>query len=154
MTALLEVSKRALDSIPNVELITFLFIIFTLFYGKKVILAALAFTGLEIAFWGPHVWVVMYLYMWPLLILVVDSTRKHAHHMFYCILAGFFGLFFGLLCSPVYLFIGGPSTMLAWWIAGIPFDVIHGISNFLICLILYRPACYIISLLKKGSPGS
>ena len=29
--------------------------------------------------------------------------------------------------------------MFNWWIAGIPFDLIHGASNFLIMLLLYKP---------------
>lgn len=26
-----------------------------------------------------------------------------------------------------------------WWVAGIPWDIVHGVSNFIICLVLYRP---------------
>ena len=147
MVALLEVSKRALDSLPNVELITFWFIMFTLFYGKKVILAAFAFTGIDVVFWGPHAWTIMYLYMWPLLILIVNATRKHENVWFYSILASAYGLSFGFLCSLVYLFIGGPSMMFTWWIAGIPFDVLHGVSNFFICLLLYKPVRHIMQQL-------
>ena len=36
--------------------------------------------------------------------------------------------------------------MFAWWVAGIPFDLIHGISNFAIMLALYRP---ISNLLRR-----
>lgn len=46
---------------------------------------------------------------------------------------------FGGLCSLVYLGFGGIKTAFAWWIAGIPYDILHGISNFVLMLILYRP---------------
>jgi energy-coupling factor transport system substrate-specific component len=29
--------------------------------------------------------------------------------------------------------------MCSWWIAGIPFDLIHGAANFVIMLLLYKP---------------
>lgn len=139
MLAMLETVKRALDFVPNVELITLLFILFTLHFGLKTLPVAVAFTFLETAFWGVHNWVIMYLYMWPSLILIVYLTRKHAGHLFYCILSALYGLFFGALCSIPYLVAGGPAAAFSWWIAGIPYDIIHCISNFLLCLLLYRP---------------
>lgn len=53
--------------------------------------------------------------------------------------SGIYGLMFGGLCSLVYLGFGGIKTAFAWWIAGIPYDILHGISNFVLMLILYRP---------------
>ncbi len=139
MLALLEAGKRALDAVPNVEVITILLIIFTLYYGRKTLIVAVAFTACEIAFWGIHVWIIMYLYVWPLLILVTAKLGRGRPLLVYSLLAGFFGLCFGGLCSIPYLFIGGPLTMFSWWIAGIPLDIVHAVSNFLICLILFKP---------------
>ena len=81
----------------------------------------------------------MYLYAWPMLALVTWFVRKKDSVMLYSVISGLFGLFFGALCSIPYLFIGGPSMMFSWWIAGIPFDLIHGASNFVIMLLLYKP---------------
>ena len=139
MLAMLEAVKRVLDFLPNVELITLLFILFTLHFGLRTLLVAVAFTLLETTFWGIHNWVIMYLYIWPLLILIVHFTRQHAGIWFYCILSAVYGLFFGALCSIPYLVAGGPGTAIAWWIAGIPYDIIHCISNFTLCLLLYKP---------------
>lgn len=146
MVALLEASKRLLDNLPNVELITFLLIMFTIFFGKKVIAAAVAFTFLEIAWWGVHVWVIMYLYVWPLLILLTDRLHRRilargetVSPAPFAALAAAFGLGFGAMCSLPYLAIGGPVMMFTWWVAGIPYDILHCISNLLICLLLFRP---------------
>ena len=38
------------------------------------------------------------------------------------------------MCSIPYLFIGGIHTAFAWWVSGIPFDMIHGVSNFVRCV--------------------
>ena len=62
----------------------------------------------------------------------------------FSILAAAFGLFFGALCAIVYLFIGGPNLMISWWISGIPFDILHGISNFWMVFLLYRPVCKVM----------
>ncbi len=141
LLGLMEAGKRMLDFLPNVEVITLLFIIYAIWLDKKAYILAVAFTMLETMVWGVHNWVVMYLYMWPLLITVVRLRKRRGEvtHGFCCILAGVFGLFFGALCSIPYWFIGGPSMAFTWWVAGIPYDVIHCVSNFLICLILFRP---------------
>lgn len=67
MIATLEAAKLSLSFIPNVELVTFLLILYTLAFGKKVLYAAFAFVGVECLIWGMGIWVIMYLYIWPLL---------------------------------------------------------------------------------------
>ncbi len=140
--AILEISKVAFDFLPNVELVTLLFIVYTISFGRKTILVALGFVGIECAIKGVSIWVLMYLYVWPLLIMIVDiAKRRNRGHIFYCILSGLFGLFFGAFCIVPYLITGGPIMAYTWWIAGIPYDIIHGVSNFIICLVLFRPLC-------------
>ena len=142
MLALIETGKRALDFLPNIEVVTLLFIVFTLSYGLKTIVVAVSFTFFETAVYGFNNWVIMYLYMWPLLIVIVYATRRHAGLWFYSILSGLYGLFFGLLCSIPYLVVGGPTLAFTWWIAGIPYDIIHCVGNFALCLALYKPLTF------------
>ncbi len=151
MLAVIEVAKRSLEFIPNVELVTLLFILFALHFGKKVILVAIAFTGVETMVWGINTWNVMYLYIWPLLVLIVDLTRKHASYWYYCFLSAFYGLFFGALCSIPYFFIGGIVTQFTWWVAGIPYDILHGISNFILCLVLFKPLDFALKKVKYST---
>ena len=143
--AILEASKLALDLLPNIEVVTLLFIIYTIFYGRKTILVAIGFTAIECFLKGFNVWSFMYLYIWPLLIIIVFYANRHkAGYLFYCLLSGFFGLFFGMFCSIPYLFIGGWSMAVTWWIAGIPYDIIHCVSNLILCLMLFKPLCMIM----------
>ncbi|MDE6127681.1 MAG: hypothetical protein K2G16_00620 [Lachnospiraceae bacterium] len=147
MTAIIEVSKLALSFLPNVELVTFWIIMFTLFLGPKTIYAILAFILIEISLYGIHTWVIMYLYMWPFLSLVVYLCRKNDSVWFYSILSGFFGLSFGAFCALPYVVIGavgggirsGLIMAFNWWVAGIPYDIIHGIANTALMLTLYHP---------------
>lgn len=106
MTAVIEVSKLALSFLPNIELVTFWIIMFTLFLGPKTIYAIAAFILIEISLYGVQTWVIMYLYMWPILSLAVYLCRKNDSVWFYSILSGFFGLLFGAFCSLPYMVIG------------------------------------------------
>ena len=157
MTAVIEVSKLALSFLPNIELVTFWIIMFTLFLGPKTVYAILVFILIEISLYGIHTWVIMYLYMWPLLALVVYLCRKNDSVWFYSILSGFFGLFFGAFCSLPYIAIGavdgdirsGLVMAFNWWVAGIPYDILHGIANTILMFTLYRP---VRMLLKRLIP--
>lgn len=139
MIASLEAVKLGLAFLPNVELVTLFIILFTRKAGGKTYFVVAIFVLIECLIWGFGIWSVSYLFVWPLLVLLVQLLKRFDSRIVYCILSGFFGLLFGGLCSLVYIFISGPSTALAWWIAGIPWDIAHGASNFLLCFLLYNP---------------
>ena len=147
--AIIEVCKLVMQGLPNIEVTSFFVILFTLVLGNKMLLVVPAFTLIEGCVYGFGLWWVMYLYAWPLLALITWFVRKKDSVMLYSIISGLFGLFFGALCSIPYLFIGGPSMMFSWWIAGIPFDLIHGASNFVIMLLLYKPTRRIMDRINE-----
>ena len=88
--------------------------------------------------------------MWPLLALVTLAFRRVDSLLFFSILSGFFGLFFGALCAIPYLFAGGAAAAFAYWISGLPFDLIHCGGNFAVCLVLYKPLRRVIGRLTSG----
>ena len=139
MVAIIESCKIALSFLPNVETTTFWLILFTLFFGWRIVFVVPVFILLEVSMYGPHLWVIMYAYIWPLLALLTYLLRKQESVWVFCVLAGGFGLCFGALCSIPYFFIGGAKTAFAWWVAGIPYDLIHCVSNFLLCRVLFLP---------------
>lgn len=139
MIATIEVTKNALAFLPNVELVTLLFIIYTLTFGWKVLLVVPAFILLEGCIYGFGLWWVMYLYVWPLLVLLTWLFRREESVWFWCVLSGAFGLCFGALCAiPCYIG-GGIAAGFSWWVAGIPYDILHCISNFVLCMVLFKP---------------
>ena len=140
LTALLETAKFALNAIANVELITLLVIVLTRKYDGRLMMAVvLLFTLLETLWWGLSIWTATYFYVWPILVLLTALFRKQDTVLFWSILAAFYGLFFGVLCSLTTLVIGGWQAAVAWWIAGIPYDLVHCAANFILCFLLYRP---------------
>ena len=154
MLATIEAVKLALGFIPGVELVTLLIILYTLFFEKKVLYIIPAFILIEGVIYGFGIWWVIYAYIWPLLILLTYQFRKQQSVWFWSVFSGFFGLLFGALCSIVYLFVGGPKMAFAWWVAGIPTDILHGISNFVICAILFNPLNLALKKLRNYTePG-
>lgn len=139
MTTLLIVSVHALAPLPNVEPVTVLVILFTLSRGRKVGYILAAYLLLEGCWYGFGLWWIMYAYIWPFLALLTWLLRRQRSVWFWSLVAGAFGLFFGAMCSIPYLFIGGPSMAFTWWVAGIPYDLIHCLSNAILCMVLFHP---------------
>lgn len=148
MLASIEVVKSALSFIAGVEMVTLLFILYTLYFRKKMVYLLLCFYLTEGVLYGFGIWWFAYLYIWALLVWLVYLFRKRKSVWFWSVLSGLFGLSFGLLCSFMSLFAGGIKVAVSWWIAGIPTDILHGISNFVICLVLFKPLDRVFSRVK------
>lgn len=147
MVAVIEACKYALLALPNIELTSFWLIIFTLFFGWKIVFVVPVFILVEGSMFGMSLWWIMYLYAWPILVGVTYIFRKVDSAWFFAIISSIFGFSFGFLCSFPYFFIGASSggigngfhMMITWWIAGIPWDLVHGVGNFALMLVLYKP---------------
>lgn len=149
MVASIEVAKLALSFLPNVELVSFLLMVYTLFFGSRIFFVIAAFVLIEGCMYGFGTWWIMYLYIWPLLAGLTLLFRRKESVWFWSIFSGVFGLFYGALCSLTYLVIGGPHMAFTWWVAGIPYDLIHCVSNFVLCFILFRPLYTILNRLRR-----
>ena len=140
MTAIIYACKVALESIPNVELVSFLTIMYAITFGIDAIFAVTVFNMLELVQWGPGTWWISYLYVWPLLavITIVFKKKLGSEPLYWAILSGVFGLFFGSLFAVLYIPIDVKYAA-TYFISGLPYDVLHCISNFIIMLILFKP---------------
>lgn len=146
LSAVLYIAKVALEFLPNVELISFLIIIYTLVFGAEALLIVTIFNLFELIQWGFGIWWVSYLYVWPLLVLITMFIKKlliaggHTKEEFvlWAVVSGSFGLLFGSLFAMAYLPVN-PAYALSYWISGLPWDVWHGISNFVIMLFAGKP---------------
>ncbi len=156
MVAVIEVCKIALMGLPNIELTTFWIIMFTIFFGSKILFVIPVFILLEGCMFGFGTWWVMYLYIWPSLALVAWRCRRQESVWFWSILSALYGLFFGFFCAIPYVVIGavdgglksGLYAGFTWWVAGIPFDLSHCGGNLVLMLILYRPVRLVMKRAK------
>lgn len=139
LAGLLFVVQIALMHLPNIELVSLLTILYTCIFGKQIIVILAVFIMLEGLVYGFGIWWISYLYIWYLLAGGAWLLRKmQSPDWGYAVLSGMFGLSFGFLCSIPYLS-GGIGAGISWWISGILFDIIHGISNLVIAFVLFRP---------------
>ena len=74
--ALMVAGKECLRLIPNVHPVTLLLLLATAVYGAKALYPAFGFALLEIALYGAGIWNLMYLYVWPLAVLVALPFRQ------------------------------------------------------------------------------
>lgn len=156
MVAVIEVCKAALSFLPNIELTTFWLIMFTLVFGKRTVFAVPVFILIEGCIYGFGLWWAMYLYIWPLLVLLVWIFKKQQSVWFWAILSSLFGLSFGFLCAASMVVVGladgirsGLIAGFTWWVAGIPWDIVHGVSNFVLMLVLYYPVKSVMKRFKS-----
>lgn len=148
LAALLLAVQVGLAFLPNIELVTVLLIVYAKVFGKKALYPLYTFVLLEGLIYGFGIWWFSYLYVWAVLVAAAGLLKKQKSPLFWTLAAGIFGLCFGALTSIPYLFIGGLQMAWAYFINGIPFDLLHCFGNCVTTFILYRPLLYV---LKQGT---
>lgn len=150
--AMMYASKMAMELLPNIHLLGVFTVAITVVYRQKALYPIYIYVLLNGLFAGFNTWWVPYLYIWTLLwgatMLLPRSLPKKARPLIYMSLCALHGFLFGTLYAPAQALFFGLSfdATIAWIIAGLPYDAIHGVSNF-VCGILI---CPIISVLKKA----
>ena len=146
LSASITAGKLALSFIPNIEIVTLLFIVYTVSFGlKRSLLASVVFVTVEILIYGFSTWVIGYFFVWPVLIFVTWMMRNRVKSEFgYAAVAGVHGLMFGAFFAVFESFFYGWAYGFSYWWRGILVDVIHGASNYIIVLLLFNPLSRII----------
>lgn len=141
MSATATTGKLILSFLPNVEVVTLIFMVYTTSIGiKKTLPAAVIFSTTEVLIYGLSTWLLGYYIIWPLLIIIVHYLNKSLKSEYiYALIAGLFGLSCGLIFAAVESVFYGYMYGLTYWIRGLPYDIVHGISNFVIVLVLFEP---------------
>ena len=119
MGALLVVSKQAMSGLPNLEPVSLLIILFALELPWETPGAITVFILLQGVLYGFGLWWVMYLYVWYLLALLAWLLRRMDYAFFWAVLSG------------------------------LSYDALHGIGNFVLMLLLYRPLRRALQMAKK-----
>ncbi len=146
--ALLALGQWVMQGLPNIEPVSLLLMVYAYKFGYKTLISTYVFVGLELLLFGFNVWNIMYLYVWAILVLVVMPFRKIRKAWLFALIGGIFGMSFGTLCSVPYFFAMGPEFAFSWIAGGITFDMIHGIGNFAIILVLYIPLTKALDRIK------
>jgi len=151
MCALMFAGKEVMNALPNIHPVMLLILLCVRVYGGMAIYPVIGFVLLELSIYGLGIWSITYLYVWPLAVLLALPFRKKESRLFWAVFAGLFGLMFGALTASYTVILSGFKAAVAYWVAGIPFDVIHCVSNFVICYILLPPLTGLIQKLRQAS---
>ena len=155
--AIMYASKFIMELIPNVHLLGVFTVAFAVVYRKKALYPIYIFVLLTGIFSGFASWWISYLYIWTVLwgavMLLPKGMPKKVQPIVYMAVCSAHGFLYGTLYAPVQAILFGLSfkRMIAWIIAGFPWDCIHGISNFF-CGILIVPTILTLRL-AEGNAG-
>lgn len=133
--ALMYASKVIMEMAPNIHLLGVFIAAFTVVYRKKALYPIYIFVLLNGMFCGFAGWWIPYLYIWTVLwamvMLLPQNMPKKVRPFAYMTVCALHGFLYGTLYAPVQAVLYGLNFkgMLAWILAGLPFDLIHGVSN-------------------------
>lgn len=152
--AVMYASKIIMEIAPNIHLLGVFTIAYTVVYRKKALYPIYTYVFLNGIFSGFATWWIPYLYLWTVLwgavMLLPQKMPAKLAPIVYMAVCAAHGFLFGTLYAPAQAILYGLSFqgMIAWIIAGFPFDCIHGVSNFF-CGILIVPLISILRLAEK-----
>lgn len=132
-------AKVAMSGLANIEPVSLMVMLFAVVFGWKALYPIYLYVLMEVMLYGINLWNLNYLYVWAILAMAAMAMKRLRHPLWWALLSGVFGMAFGLLCSPVYIAIGGVDFAIRWWLSGIAFDIPHAIGNFVFALVLFVP---------------
>lgn len=148
-------SKIIMEAAPNIHLLGVFTIAITVVYRKKALYPIYTYVLLNGVLGGFAAWWIPYLYLWTILwgvtMLLPKNMPKAVKPIIYMVVNACHGFLFGILYAPVQAILFGLDfeRMIAWIIAGFPFDLIHGVSNFF-CGILIVPIISVLQRIEKN----
>lgn len=129
---------------------------YTVVYRRKALYPIYIYVLINGIFCGFAAWWFAYLYVWLILwgavMLLPRDMPKKIRPAVYMAVCAAHGFLFGTLCAPAQALLFGLNFegMAAWIVAGLPFDVIHGVSNFL-CGALIMPVVFALRLAEQNA---
>ncbi len=153
--AVMYASKLIMEVLPNIHLIGVFIVAITVVYRKKALYPIYIFVFLTGLLGGFNMWWIPYLYIWTVIwagaMLLPKNLPPKAAPIIYAIVCSLHGFLYGVIYAPAQALMFGLDFkgMVAWIVAGLPYDLIHGISNFISGLILIVPIISILKIAEK-----
>lgn len=153
--AVMFASKLIMEIVPNVHLLGVFTVAMTVVYRQKALWPIYIFVFILGIFNGFATWWIPYLYLWSVLwamtMLLPKKMPVWLKPIVYALVCALHGFLYGTLYAPSQALLFGLDFdgMIAWIIAGLPWDSIHGVSNFVCGLLLICPIIKILSHSEK-----
>lgn len=135
-------SKLLMEALPNFHLLGTLITAYTIVYRKDALKPIYIFVLLSGIIYGFSAWWFAYLYIWAILwgmvMLLPKNMKPKIAVPVYMIVSGLHGILYGTLYAPAQAVIFGYDfkTMLAWIVAGFPFDIMHCVGNMVLGILI------------------
>ena len=145
------ISKYVMEFLPNMHLLGVFTVAFTVVYRKKALFPIYIFVFITGIFSGFATWWIPHLYIWTVLwgavMLIPKNMPKNVAPIVYIVVCGLHGFLNGILYAPSQALLFGLDFKgtVAWIVAGLPFDMVHGFSNLILGVLIVP----IIKVLKK-----
>ncbi len=151
--SLMFATKKAMELLPQIHLIAVFTVAITVVYRQKALYPLYIYIFLDGLFFGFNPAWMPYLYIWCVLwgaaMLLPRRIPERWQAPVYIAVCAAHGFLFGLLYAPAQalLFHMDFKQTVAWWAVGfITADLVHGISNLCLGLLI----CPMIKLLKNA----
>ena len=149
-------TKLIMEAAPNIHLTGVLIVAITVVYRKKALYPIYIFVCMIGLLNGFSSWWLPYTYIWTVLwgavMLLPKKIPKRIQPLLYMILCALHGFGYGILYAPAQALMFGMNLkgMISWIVTGLPFDLIHGVSNFF-CAMLVMPIVSTLRLAERSS---
>ncbi len=153
--ALMYASMVIMKLLPNVHLIGVFTVASTIVFRKKALYPIYLFVMLTGLLNGFGTWWIPYLYIWTLLwgavMLLPKKLEGKKAVIIYGIVCSLHGFLYGILYAPfqAIMYNLDLNGTLTWIATGLPFDIIHGVSNLIAGIILIVPITKLLNTVKK-----
>jgi len=129
------ISKVIMEFLPNIHAIAMFIAVFTLIYRWRALIPVYVYvflTGLYNGFgtwWYPYIYI--WAILWALIMLIPKRLSLRTKAIICTVLCGLHGILYGTLYAPFQALAFGLNFegMIAWIIAGFPFDIVHMCGN-------------------------
>lgn len=149
-------SKLIMELLPNIHLLGTFIMAYTVAFGIKALIPIYIFVTLTGVYAGFAPWWVPYLYIWAVLafitMIIPKNIPKKVAVVIYPVVSALYGFAYGTLYAPAQALLFGFNfeQTVAWIISGLPFDLIHGISNLVTGTLIYPLATLIKRLMRQS----
>ena len=140
--ALMPISKLMLEFLPNIHMLGMLTMVYTIVFRRKALIPIYIFVFLQGIIAGFNLWWIPYFYLWTVLWGVTMLLPKNIPTRFkvvmYAAVCSLHGFLYGTLYAPLQaiMFHLTFKQTIAWIVAVLPFDAVHGIGNFFMGLLI------------------
>ena len=148
-------SKIIMEALPNIHLLGMLVMVYTVVFRYKALIPIYLYVFLNGLFAGFPAWWVPYLYIWAVLwgvtMLLPRRLPRWAKRIVYPTVCALHGLAFGTLYAPAQALMYSMDfrQMLAWIVAGFPFDILQCVGNLVAGLLILPVSELFVKLIKK-----